>query len=56
MPTDVVDAVSLRHGGRDFADGGTASCTGLAGREYHHLFPRAWLERQGRKKAEIIEP
>ena len=45
--------VSLRHGGRDFADGGPASRAGLAGREYHHLFPRAWLERQGRDKAEI---
>ena len=45
-------AVSLRHGGRDFADGGSVSRTGLEKREYHHLFPRAWLEREGWKKGE----
>jgi hypothetical protein len=32
-------AMSLRNGGRDFADGGVASAPKLGSREYHHLFP-----------------
>ncbi|MEO1133133.1 MAG: DUF262 domain-containing protein [Cyanobacteria bacterium J06639_1] len=40
-------AVSLRARGCDFADGGLISRNGLRRREYHHLFPRAWLQRQG---------
>lgn len=40
-------AVSLRAGGLDFADGSPASRNGLKKREYHHLFPNAWLSRAG---------
>lgn len=36
-------AMSLRKGGRDFADDATASASRLAAREYHHLFPIAML-------------
>jgi len=36
-------ALSLRKGGLDFADGSPASRDHLAKREYHHLFPVAWL-------------
>ena len=36
-------AVSLRGGGRDFADGTLANRESLAKREYHHLFPAALL-------------
>lgn len=32
-------AVSLRNGGRDFADGAEATASRLRQREYHHLFP-----------------
>lgn len=40
-------AVSLHSGGLDFADGSPVSRSGLKKREYHHLFPNAWLERNG---------
>ena len=40
-------AVSLRSGGIDFADGKKVSSKDdLAGREYHHIFPREWLENK----------
>ena len=40
-------AVSLRGGGIDFADGKKVSSKDdLAKREYHHIFPRAWLENK----------
>lgn len=38
-------ALALRHGGMDLADGSSASRTSLARREYHHLFPAAYLKR-----------
>ncbi len=40
-------ALSLKHGGVDLADGGVATRTNLAQREYHHLFPDAHLTRLG---------
>ena len=40
-------AVSLRGGGRDFADGTPASSESLTRREYHHLFPAALLKNDG---------
>ena len=40
-------AVSLKSGGVDFADGSPVSRSGLKKREYHHLFPNAWLTRAG---------
>lgn len=40
-------AVSLRPGGLDFADGTPITREHLANREYHHLFPKAWLTRHG---------
>jgi hypothetical protein len=36
-------AMSLRKGGRDFADDGPATASRLAKREYHHIFPVAIL-------------
>lgn len=40
-------ALALKHGGADLADGGAATRTSLAQREYHHLFPDAHLKRIG---------
>lgn len=40
-------AIAMRSGGQDFADGQTATRDNLARREYHHLFPDAWLGRNG---------
>ncbi|MDJ0951015.1 MAG: DUF262 domain-containing protein [Alphaproteobacteria bacterium] len=40
-------AISLRCGGIDFADGSPVSRDHLKKREYHHLFPRAWLRQTG---------
>lgn len=40
-------ALALKHGGADLADGGAATRTSLAQREYHHLFPDAHLKRMG---------
>ena len=40
-------AVSLRGGGRDFADDTPASRESLSRREYHHLFPAGLLENEG---------
>jgi len=39
-------ALALREGGLDLADGSTVSRSNLARREYHHLFPEAYLRRQ----------
>ncbi len=47
-------AVSLRAGGLDFADGSSVSRAGLKRREYHHLFPDAWLARTGHAEEEIF--
>lgn len=38
-------ALSLRLGAHDFADAGPVSREGLLTREYHHLFPKAWLKK-----------
>ena len=35
---------SLRQGALDLADGSPATAQNLSGREYHHLFPEAYLE------------
>lgn len=40
-------AVALRHGGHDLADGSTVSRLNLTKREYHHIFPEAYLKSQG---------
>lgn len=40
-------AVSLRGGGRDFADDGPITSESLQKREYHHLFPAALLSEDG---------
>ncbi len=40
-------AVSLRAGGRDFADDSPVSSESLSRREYHHLFPEALLRNDG---------
>ncbi len=39
-------ALALRHGGLDLADASPVSRENLAKREYHHLFPDAYLKRQ----------
>ena len=46
-------ALSLRSGGLDFAEAAPASRNHLPLREYHHLFPRAYLEGQGYVTREI---
>lgn len=40
-------ALSLRTGGIDFADGHPADRSRMEGREYHHLYPDAWLTDRG---------
>lgn len=40
-------ALALRQGGLDLADGSTVSRENLKKREYHHLFPDAYLTRKG---------
>ncbi len=40
-------ALALKHGGRDLADGSVVTRANLAKREYHHLFPVAYMTRQG---------
>lgn len=40
-------ALSLRNGGLDFADGTPAKRAHLEHREYHHIFPKNWLENKG---------
>ena len=47
-------AVSLRAGGIDFADGTPVSRSSLKKREYHHLFPKAWLVRKEYGEEEIF--
>ncbi|SEA17264.1 DUF262 domain-containing protein [Rubrimonas cliftonensis] len=43
-------AASLRIGGYDFADEAAFAKSNFARREYHHLFPRARLETEGRPR------
>ena len=52
MPRTLL-ALALRSGGFDFADATPASRDHLPRREYHHLFPRAYLEEQGFAAREI---
>jgi hypothetical protein len=40
-------ALALKQGGVDLADGSTVSRTNLARREYHHLYPDAYLRSKG---------
>ncbi len=40
-------AVALRRGAQDFADGREVTRDELARREYHHVFPDAYLTKQG---------
>jgi hypothetical protein len=40
-------ALALKQGGVDLADGSTVSRANLARREYHHLFPDAYLRDRG---------
>ena len=47
-------AASLRAGGLDFADGSLVSRSGLKKREYHHIFPQAWLVRAGYEEEAIF--
>lgn len=46
-------AIAMRIGAADFADGGLASRDSLKKREYHHLFPRAWLHDRGYSETQI---
>ena len=46
-------AVSLRGGGKDFADDTPASWESLSKREYHHLFPAALLREAGLEEPDI---
>lgn len=45
--------VGLKSGGFDFADGAPASYENLQSREYHHIFPQAWLKEKNYKEHEI---
>lgn len=47
-------AVALRQGGHDLADATPVGSNSLLQREYHHLFPRAYLKTLGRQDAEIF--
>lgn len=46
-------ALALREGGYDLADGSTATRANLRKREYHHLFPEAYLVKQQIDRGEI---
>lgn len=46
-------AIALKQGGIDLADGSTATRANLAKREYHHLFPVAYLARLGVPDEEV---
>lgn len=45
--------VGLKSGGFDFADGAPASYDNIQAREYHHIFPQAWLKENKFKDYEI---
>jgi len=47
-------ALALREGGDDLADGSTVSRSNLPKREYHHIFPDAYLTKKGRESGEIF--
>lgn len=46
-------ALALREGGNDLADGSTVTRANLRKREYHHLFPDAYLTRKDFPSADI---
>lgn len=46
-------ALSLNKGAFDFADGSEVSSDNIGRREYHHLFPDAWLRKKEYKSKEI---
>lgn len=46
-------SVCLKSGGFDFADGAQATYENIQSREYHHIFPQAWLKERGFKDYEI---
>ena len=46
-------AIGLKSGGFDFADGAPASYDNIQVREYHHIFPQAWLKEKQLKDYEI---
>ena len=46
-------ALALRESGLDLADGSTVSRANLKTREYHHLFPDAYLARKGEPSKRI---
>lgn len=46
-------AVSLKSGGFDFADGAPSSYENIQSREYHHIFPLAWLKEKGLRDFEV---
>lgn len=46
-------ALALRHGGLDLADGCAVTRANLAKREYHHLFPDAYLKGLGYSSDQI---
>ena len=46
--------ISLQQGGLDFADASPATRESLGAREYHHIFPVAFLEQQGEENDKIF--
>ncbi len=46
-------ALSLHQGAFDFADGSQISGDNISNREYHHLFPDAWLSNNGVESKDI---
>ena len=44
--------LSLRGGAEDIADGSKISKENISFREYHHLYPIAWLKGKGRSENE----
>jgi len=46
-------ALSLNRGAFDFADGSQISADNISNREYHHLFPDAWLSNSGLESKDI---
>ena len=47
-------ALSINSGAYDFADGSEINATNIKKREYHHLFPDAWLKKQKDLEADKI--
>jgi len=47
-------AIALKNGGLDLADGSTISRENIAKREYHHVFPHAYLNRKSISENKIF--